>query len=133
MNLIDLSYKCLAIEGSTIVLMARLQNSDGTYTNQAAVTSISVEVDDISGTPYRVDNTGAAKLVTDLTPYESPAVASVISNTLTVDSRWTKDATGFNLAYKFKPPLRDHTYQVRITLLMANGDTLVAMFEVRTR
>lgn len=128
-----------AIGGSVIVLMGRVTSADAPPTTlvQDDVDSVRVDVCEIDedGELTPVNSTGVE--ITDGSAYAEPSVASTVYNSLQTDSRWTSsprgDSTGYNTAYKFVPPTRDTDYDVRITLTLANGDTLVLPFEVTAR
>lgn len=118
-----------AVAGSTVVLLARVTTTTAVNVVQADVTSVRVDVNEVTDANLiPVDEEGEE--VTDGSAYQTPVVADVVFNTLQTDSRWDVDSTGYNVAYKFTAPKRDKTYDVRVTLAMENGDTLVLPFEV---
>lgn len=118
-----------AFAGSTVVLMAMVKNADDEAITQADVADIRVDVYDLSEDPKSpVDLTGVE--VMDGSAYDTPD-ADVVFDTPQTDSRWKKDSTGYNFAYRFVvPSVSDTNYEVRIMVTDDDGSKLPAVWEV---
>lgn len=129
--------KVCAVADSTVVLLARVKKSDNTYLIQSDVTSVRVDLYDLTagtgGTTIRtpVDATGTT--ISDGSAFDTPATTSVVYNALQTDSRWSVDSTGYNVAYKITPPLIDHIYEARLTFALTDADHLVLAYQITAK
>lgn len=119
--------------GGTCVLMARLKNADATYPEQADVESVRVDVYEIVAgeDPAPVDLEGEE--ITDDSAADEPAAGDVIFDELQTDDAWTADSTGYNFRYEFSAPVRDKRYEVRVTIELESGDTLVSVWQLLSK
>jgi len=113
-------------EGVTPTFMARMQGSTGGNLVQASLSSIACQVRDIS-----LSSTAAPVFSsTALT------IASVVFDTLQTDSRWTKDATGYNFRHTLGSSVLatgSHTYRAEYKFVepsTGSGGVSKAVFRV---
>lgn len=108
-----------ADSGST--LLARVYGTAGTYLTQAATSSITCAVNDITtGSPVSV-----------ITP--SIVVSSVIFDTLQTGGMWTRDSTGYNFRHAMPAtafPDAGHVYEVIYTVTPTSGAVFPIRFQV---
>lgn len=123
-----------AFATSTVWALARVTNSVGAYITHTAISLVTVDLFQIDGESYArtpVDSNGIE--ITDGSPFASPAVTSVVFDTLQTDVRWTKDSIGYNVAYGVAMPDADTLYELRITLTATNGDTFVVGMRINSK
>lgn len=109
-------------EDSGAYLMARVLGGDGSAVQQADVSSIAYSV-------YDSDDTSSPATGT-LT------VANVVYDTLQTDSRWTADATGYNVGWSAPAslfPTGDRVYLVEVAVTPASGEVYHLRWDVTTR
>jgi hypothetical protein len=111
--------------------MARLTNADASYPVQEDVDSIRVDLFEIDDEDDRlgVDLDGVE--LDDQTDAAAELDAEdVIFDELQTDDAWSEDSTGYNFRYEFAAPLKDKRYEVRVTIVLNSGDTLVARWKL---
>jgi hypothetical protein len=119
------------VAGTTTPLLARVVKQDGTYIVQSDVSAIRVDVyiiNDYDNCRTAVNASGAT--ITDGSSFDSPSVSSVLYNSLQTNSVWNVDSVGYNLAYDFTPMAIDTHYEVRLTMTLSSGATVVAKWEI---
>lgn len=110
--------KSQVVENSPAVLLRRVAGSNGVNLTQSDVTSISV----------KVYNALDASLVATVTP----TVSSSVYNTLQTDSRWTEDATGYNVALSLAGTCWPEvgTYQVEALITPVSGNPFYLLWQL---
>jgi hypothetical protein len=108
------------LAGSGTVLLDRVVGSDGNNYTQAALTSITCAVTDITtGTPVAV-----------ITP--TVTIASVVYDTLQTGNLWrNRDATGYNFAHAMPItafPTASHVYKVIYMFTPVSGTVCLTEF-----
>lgn len=104
-----------AIAGTTIVVLARVVYTDGTYLTQADVSAATSQIVD-----------------PDASSQESPVtltVSQVIYDTLQMDGQWSEDAVGYNLRVVIagtRIPSTNKLYTANVSLTTATGPIKLA-------
>lgn len=110
-----------AWEDSGFSLMARVYGQTGAAITQAAISAITATFYDIDDEDSPVAIGSPASLT----------VASVVFDTLQTDSRWTKDATGYNFRYDVPATYTATPGKVRCEVKFdpASGENFHVVFE----
>lgn len=122
MSAIPIYGEAFADSGATI--LARAYGTSGSYITQAAISSITCAVTDIT--------TGTA--VSVITP--SIVVSSVVFDTLQTGGMWTKDSTGYNFRHALPAtafPDSGHVYQVVYTVTPSSGAVFFIVAQVTAK
>lgn len=112
------------VEDSGCTCLGRLQ-INGANANQAAITSITYSVFDLSTRTPTTPISGHDAV--------SLTVSQVIWDTLQTDGRWTQDATGYNFRHEVAAtafPAGGHRYRIEYRITPTSGQLFVAAFEV---
>ena len=102
------------IEDSGVRWMARILGQSGSAIVQADVSSIAYSV-------YDKSDTSTATTTGTLT------VGDVIYNTLQTDSRWGKDATGYNFGWNVPASIfaaGNKTYRIEVKITPSSGEAI---------
>lgn len=102
------------IEDSGVRWMARVLGQSGSAIVQADVSSIAYSVYDKSDT-------------TTATTTGTLTVSDVIYNTLQTDSRWGKDATGYNFGWNVPASIfaaGNKTYRIEVKITPSSGEAI---------
>jgi hypothetical protein len=116
----DLVTRGKVIENSPTTILARLVDAQGSLLTQANTSSISVKV---------FDRTSAEQVGATITP----VISDTIYNTLQTDSRWTRDATGYNFAMVIGPayfPAAPTTYRVEAKITPTIGSPFYVLWDL---
>lgn len=114
--------KGVIIENSAFVLLARVVLSSGANITQAVVSTVRVRV---------FNKATEAQVGADF----NPAVNTVVYDALQKDARWTKDATGYNLAIELNgdtyAPDGNVTYRAQVKMTPAGGNPFHILYDLQ--
>lgn len=112
--------KAFIVEGSAVTLLGRVSVAGGGVAVQSDISAIAVEVWD--------------KTLATMVQQVTPEVTDVISNALLTDSRWTADATGYNLTLLLPGicfPAGDRVYRVEVKITMIDGNVIFVLWDLQ--
>jgi hypothetical protein len=115
--------KAIVIENTSVVCLARVRASSGSYLTQATTTSLTVKVFNLNDR----SQSGAT---------QTPSKTSCVFDTLQTDARWSEDSTGYNLAV---PITADYltdgniVYQVECKLVTTDSMPFYILWQVQTK
>ncbi len=116
---------------NTNTYLAKIIGSDASIMAAEDCESVRIDLYEIDGedsTP--VDLTGTE--ITDGSAADEPDPEDLFSE-LQTDSRWTKDSTGFNFAYKIAAPAKSKLYECRYKITQTNGDIIADRFQLDSK
>ena len=120
--------KATVWEDGGAALMARVVGNSATAITQAAITSISYSVFDLSGTTPNTAITGYSAV--------SLTVADVVYDTLQTDARWTADSTGYNFRHDIAAAVfatGGHRYRIEYKFTPATGSVFWLVYEITAK
>ena len=116
--------KGIVFEDSGASLMSRMLGTDAAVVTQADITSIALNIFDV---------TDSANPVADGSNPVTVTVADVIFDTLQTDARWSKDSTGYNFRYDTlatQVPTGATVVRFEFEITPASGQVFFDVYEV---